>query len=148
MHAHALIEPSPGLLRLALRGEFYDVSLADAGDGRPLGVIVLLDELTPDRLTAIERLWHALSGRRVPNDPRLTPQKRERARRMLRAVDARHAGVTYRAVAAYLFPAHEHDAKTWVESAIREATIRLVRDGMKMVRGGYRTLMRRPRRNR
>ncbi|OAN63309.1 DUF2285 domain-containing protein [Sphingomonas sp. TDK1] len=148
LHAHALIEHDVGLIRIALRGELYDVALADVDDTRPLGAIVMFDELTPDRLTAIERLWHAVSGKRVPPDPRLTPQRRERAREMLRAVDARHAGVTYRTVAEQLFPAHKHDAKTWVESPIREATIRLVRDGMKLVHGGYRTLLRRPRRNR
>lgn len=31
----------------------------------------MFDELTPDRLTAVERLWHAMFGKRVPPDPRL-----------------------------------------------------------------------------
>lgn len=67
---------------------------------------------------------------------------------MLRAVDARGDGATYRAIAEHLYPQHENDAASWVGSAIRETTIRLARDGMKLVRGGYRTLLRRPRRER
>ncbi|WP_139044016.1 DUF2285 domain-containing protein [Allomesorhizobium alhagi] len=136
------------MIRLALRGEPYDVALADVDNIRPLGAFVIFDELTLDRLTAIERLWHAMFGKRVPPDPRMTPQRRQRARQMLRAVDARQAGATYRAVAAHLFPHHENDAATWVGSSTRETTIRLARDGMKLVRGGYRMLLRRPRRDR
>ena len=67
---------------------------------------------------------------------------------MLRAVDARETGATYRAIAQFLFPQHENDATSWVGSAIRETTIRLARDGIKLVRGGYRALLRRPRRER
>lgn len=67
---------------------------------------------------------------------------------MLRAVDARETGATYRAIAQFLFPQYENDAASWVGSAIRETTIRLARDGMKLVRGGYRSLLRRPRRDR
>jgi hypothetical protein len=148
LDAHAIIKHDAGLIRIALGGEPYDVALADVDDARPIGAFVMFDKLTPDRLAAVERLWHAMFGKRVPPDPRMTAQRRQRARQMLRAVDARHAGVTYRVIAEHLFPAHKHDAKTWVESSIREATIRLVRDGMKLVRGGYRTLLRRPRRNR
>jgi hypothetical protein len=65
---------------------------------------------------------------------------------MLRAVDARETGTTYRDIARYLFPQYESDPAIWVGSAIRETTIRLVRDGTKLVRGGYRRLLRRPRR--
>ncbi|MHC1547927.1 DUF2285 domain-containing protein [Phyllobacterium sp. K27] len=136
------------MIRLALRGEPYDVALADVGDARPLGAFVMFDELTPDRLTAVERLWHAMFGNRVPPDPRMTPQRRQRARLMLRAVDARDTGAIYRVVAEHLFPQHKIDAASWVGDPIREITIRLARDGMKLVRGGYRTLLRRPRRDR
>lgn len=148
LHASAHFEHDAGVVRLAIDGELYDVSLTDPGHRRPLAALVPFDELTPDRLAAIERLWRAMVGKRVPADPRLTPQRRRRARQMLRAVDARHAGATYRAIAEHLFPRHESDAASWVGSAIRETTIRLSRDGMNLVRGGYRTLLRRPRRDR
>ncbi|WP_343060828.1 DUF2285 domain-containing protein [Aquamicrobium lusatiense] len=148
LHAHAIIEHDPGLIRLVLRGEPHDVALIGVDDARPLGAFIIFDELTPDRLTAVERLWHAMFGKRVPPDPRLTPQRRQRARQMLRAIDARASGAIYRTVAEHLFPQHKIDAASWVGDPIRETTIRLARDGMKLVRGGYRTLLRRPRRDR
>lgn len=148
LHAHATIEHDPGLIRVVLRGEPHDVALFNVDDARPLGAFVMFDELTPDRLTAVERLWYAMFGKRVPPDPRMTPQRRQRARQMLRAVDARESGAIYRTVAEHLFPQHKIDAASWVGDPIREITIRLARDGMKLVRGGYRTLLRRPRRDR
>lgn len=129
-----------------MRGESHDVALIDVDDAGPLGAFVMFDELTPDRLTAIERLWHAMFGKRVPPDPRMTLQRRQRARQMLRAVDARGSGAIYRVVAEHLFPQHKIDASSWVGDPIRETTIRLARDGLKLVNGGYRTLLRRPRR--
>lgn len=113
-----------------------------------VAAVIPLDDMTPDRLTAIGRFWAAAMRRPVPADPRITPQRLRRARQMLRVVDARATGATYRNVAQFLFPRHENDAASWVGSAIRETTIRLARDGMKLVRGGYRTLLRRPRRER
>ena len=148
LQAHAIIEHDAALIRLALRGEPYDVALTDVDDSRPLGAFVMFDELTPDRLTAVERLWHAMFGKRVPPDLRMTLQRRQRARQMLRAVDARQSGAIYRVVAEHLFPQHKIDTASWVGDPIREITIRLARDGMKLVRGGYRTLLRRPRRDR
>ena len=131
-----------------MKGERYDVTLNDPAPTGPLAAIILLDEQTPDRLTAITRFWAAARGWRVPADPRMTHQRQRRARQMLRAVDARATGATYRAIAEALFPRHDIDAASWVGSAIRETTIRLSRDGMKLVRGGYRMLLRRPQRSR
>ncbi len=66
---------------------------------------------------------------------------------MLRVVDARIEGATYRTIAQILFLQHRIDAASWVGNALRETTIRLARDGLKLVEGGYRTLLRRPRRS-
>ncbi len=148
LRAHAIRDREAALLRLNLHGERFDVSLSGSMEGDALAAVIPLDEMTPDRLTALGRFWSAATGRAVPADPRMTPQRLQRARQMLRAVDARETGATYRAVAQFLFPQHENDAASWVGSAIRETTIRLARDGMKLVRGGYRALLRRPRRDR
>ncbi|GGA51622.1 hypothetical protein GCM10011385_01170 [Nitratireductor aestuarii] len=131
-----------------LNGEYFDASLANPGFAGPLAAVVLLDDDTPDRLAMVERLWAAARGRRVPPDMRLTGQRRRRAKEMLRVVDAREAGLTYLAIAEVMFPQHKPDSASWVGSPIRETTIRLARDGLKLVRGGYRLLLRRPRRNR
>ena len=135
-------------LHVVLRGEHFDTSLADPGFAGPLAAVVLIDDDTPDRLAMIERLWATARGRRVPPDKRLTEQRRRRAKAMLRVVDARDAGITYLAIAEALFPQHTPDSASWVGSPIRETIIRLARDGVKLVRGGYRLLLRRPRRNR
>lgn len=104
LHAHATIEHDPGLIRLVLRGEPHDVAMFNVDDARPLGAFVMFDELTPDRLTAVERLWYSMFGKRVPPDPRMTLQRRQRARQMLRAIDARASGAIYCTVAEHLFP--------------------------------------------
>lgn len=148
LRAHAIVEHDAALIRLALGGESYDVAVADADDARPLGAFVMFDELTPDRLIAIERLWRAMFGKRVPPDPRLTPQRRHRARLMLRVFDARVESASYRKIAKHIFPNLEHDAATWDENPVRVTIARLVRDGTAFVRGGYRTLLHRPRRSR
>lgn len=113
----------------------------------PLAAIVLLDSDTPDRLEGVGRFWTAASGQPPPPDNRITPKRRARLHSMLRAIDGHIAGATYRNIGEVLFPAHEIDAKSWVGNSVRETTIRLVRDGMKLVRGGYRDLLRRSRRS-
>ncbi|MBR0664885.1 DUF2285 domain-containing protein [Roseomonas hellenica] len=148
LRGQARLDRDATLIQLQLRGERYDVGLTALDGNEPLAAVIPLDELTLDRLTALGRFWAAVTGRRVPPDPRMTPQRRERARQMLRAVDARQSGAIYRVVAEYLFPQHKIDTASWVGDPIREITIRLARDGMKLVRGGYRTLLRRPRRDR
>lgn len=107
--------------------------------------IVLLDEATPDRLEALARYWRGLRAPPAPPDPRVTPQRRQRLRQMLRAVDARLERESYRAIATVLFPKHHIEAASWAGDALRETTIRLARDGMKLVNGGYRDLLKRPR---
>ncbi|QVM86278.1 DUF2285 domain-containing protein [Novosphingobium decolorationis] len=148
LRAHAVRHHGAALLRLSLNGEPFDVSLSDLTEDAPLAAVIPLDEMTPDRLTALGRFWSAATARAVPPDPRITPQRLQRARQMLRAVDARHAGAIYRIIAEHLFPQHQIDTASWVGHPIRETTIRLARDGMKLVRGGYRALLRRPRRDR
>lgn len=148
LRAHAVRHHGAALLRLSLNGEPFDVSLSDPTEDAPLAAVIPLDEMTPDRLTALGRFWSAATARAVLPDPRITPQRLQRARQMLRAVDARHAGAIYRTIAEHLFPQHQIESASWVGHPIRETTIRLARDGMKLVRGGYRALLRRPRRDR
>ena len=148
LRIHAVLQREAAQLRLDMNGVRFDLTLAGPIEDKALAAVIPLDELTPDRLTALGRFWAAATGRPVSADPRMTPQRHQRARQMLRAIDARHAGAIYRVVAEQLFPQHKIDAASWVGDPIREITIRLARDGMKLVRGGYRTLLRRPRRDR
>ncbi|OCJ70865.1 hypothetical protein A6U96_05700 [Agrobacterium tumefaciens] len=111
----------------------------------PAAALILLDDTAPDRLEAVARYWRAFQEPPMVPDPRLTPQRRQRLRQMLRVVDARLERQTYRAIALTLFPKHRIDAASWAGDAIRETIIRLARDGTRLVRGGYRDLLKRPR---
>ena len=94
-----------------------------------------------DRLEAVARLLSSLHGRAIPADTRLTRQQRQRARRMLQAVDGRLSGASYREIAATLFGAPDLADEPWKTSSRRFATMELVRGGLAMIAGGYRRLL-------
>ena len=94
-----------------------------------------------DRLESVARLLSSLHGRAIPADTRLTRQQRQRARRMLQAVDGRLSGASYRDIAATLFGARDLADEPWKTSSRRFATMDLVRGGLAMVAGGYRRLL-------
>ena len=148
VHAHVILQYDEALVRLEMRRESFDVALTALSSRQALAALLILDDLLPDRLTALARFWAAIKNRRAPADPRVTPQRQRRARLMLRVVDARVAGASYRQIAAQLVPNLNHDSATWVENPVRETTVRLARDGLAFVRGGYRKILRLPRRSR
>ncbi|MEO7692088.1 MAG: DUF2285 domain-containing protein [Sphingomonas sp.] len=125
----------------------FDIAFHGEAGHAPLAVVVILDDITPDRLQAIDRFWSTMWRRKIPPDDRLTNTRRQRIRRMLQAVDAHYAGENYRVIGETLFLGHQIDAQSWVGNSVRETTIRLVRDGVKLVEGGYRSLLHRPRRS-
>ncbi|WP_342640201.1 DUF2285 domain-containing protein [Rhodoligotrophos ferricapiens] len=100
-----------------------------------------------DRLEAVGRFWRAVHGRRVPADARLTAQQRRRLRRMLQAVDGHHKGASYREIAEAIFGPERVADAPWKTSALRDATIDLVKDGLALIAGGYRSLLRKRRRS-
>lgn len=147
LRSHDIVRMDDRHGRLTVRDGHLNLTYLPRTDGEGLVAVVILDEDTPDRLHAIRRLWAAIRGRHLPADNRITRQRRERSPQMLRAVDARLAGETYRSIAEVLFPSHHTDSASWAGDALRETTIRLARDGLKLVEGGYRSLLRRPRRS-
>lgn len=120
-------------IRLALQGAHPDPRC-------PLVAVVPLDATTPARLRALDRLARHLDGRTPPPDP-ITPQRRRRMAAMLRALDGRASGAVHREIAAALFGVARVAAEPWKTSALRDATLRLVRDGGAMARGGYLSLL-------
>ncbi|MEW4459985.1 DUF2285 domain-containing protein [Roseibium algicola] len=109
----------------------------------PLSILTPLDDGARARHRAMGRLLDFLEGREMGADSRLTPQKRLRFKSMLRAVDGRRNGATYREIAESLFGARRVASEPWKTSPLRDTTIRLVRDGLAMVTGGYLDLLRR-----
>ncbi|MGY3146385.1 hypothetical protein ACVWYQ_003384 [Bradyrhizobium sp. USDA 3397] len=63
----------------------------------------------------------------------------------LRAVDGSLEGHSYREIAQGLFGKHRIPDRTWKTHDLRSRTIRLVKTGLHLVRGGYRALLRRKR---
>lgn len=123
-------------------GSIRLVRLAGATEGSPLAALVPLDADGFDRIEAIERLLRALLGRSVPGDGRLTPQQKHRHRLMMQATDGRMNGATIREIAGVLFGEDRVAVEHWPTSTLRVTTSTLVRDGMAMIAGGYRSLLR------
>jgi hypothetical protein len=99
------------------------------------------------RTHAARRLWRALNGRAAgPAFHQLSPQRRQRLSLALRALDARADGHTYRVIAEVLFGAKRISERAWKNHDLRNRTIRLVKTGFALMRGGYRELLRQSRR--
>ena len=80
----------------------------------------------------------------LPRGWPLTAYRLARLDLMLRALDLRDAGATYREIAVALGrdEAARLSASDWKMSAARSFVVRLVRDGMAMMNGDYRKLLR------
>jgi hypothetical protein len=112
----------------------------------PAAVIVPLDANFPARAAAAARLWRVAMSRRShrSSDP-ISSQRRQRFALILRALNAHQCGETYRDIARALFGATRVPAgSAWKTHDIRDRTIRLVRTGLRLMRGGYLDLLRHP----
>jgi len=108
-------------------------------------VILPLDTLFELRAEAALRFWLALAGR-PPGDRRhdLPPQTRDRHILILRALDAKLAGASYRVIAEALLGFHGRSKNDWEVSPLKNKVRRLVADGLFYMRGGYRELLHYP----
>lgn len=116
--------------------------IGGARPDQPLAALVPLDADGLDRIDAVTRLWRVLNNRPFLPDTRLTAQQRRRLRHMLQAVDGSTNGASYREIANIIFGASRIAADPWKTSALRDSTIDLVKDGLAMIAGGYRKLLR------
>ena len=104
----------------------------------PYAAQLPFDDVFELRAHAARRLWRALSGRPPgPEFRKLPAQRRDRLVDVLRALDARLAGATYRTIAEALFGAERVPARAWKTHDLRNRTIRLVQSGQELMRGGY-----------
>jgi hypothetical protein len=111
---------------------------------QPLAVLLPLDDNFHIRAEAALRFQRHLAGRAAGPLPRalaLTSRHRLRLVRMVRALDGRSAGATYREIAGVLFDTPGQSATEWKTSPIRAQTIRLVKDAQTMMRSGYLRLL-------
>jgi len=133
-----LVNNTHGRLRLVL--------MDGVSASHPTAVIVPLDANFPARAAAAARLWHLAMSRpaRRSSNP-ISLQRRQRLALILRALDAHQSGETYRDIARALFGARRVPAgSAWKTHDVRDRTIRLVRKGLRLMRGGYLDLLLHP----
>ena len=133
---HLLIEDADGDHRLWLHG-------ASASD--KLAAMVVLDDQFALRIAALIRFQRRLEGRRtgpLPKAWRITPRHLRRLALMLRALDGHLARASYREIADAVFGSEAVARYAWKTSSIRGQTIRLVKDAVRTMKGGYRRLLR------
>jgi hypothetical protein len=120
------------------------VLIGGANADVPAAAVIPLDADFTARVDAAQRLWRLMIGRPRGSPPdRLTRQRRHRLILTLRALDARLAGASYRVIATGLFSdAPVPAGRGWKTHDLRDRTIRLVRSGMELMRGGYLNLLR------
>ncbi|TCP89753.1 uncharacterized protein DUF2285 [Rhizobium sp. PP-CC-2G-626] len=121
--------------------------LTDAPPVGPASFVVVLpfDTLFELRAEAALRFWLALAGR-PPGDRwrQFPPQTRERHILILRALDAKLAGASYRVIAEALLGFRGRSKNDWEVSPLKNQVRRLVADGLFYMRGGYRQLLHYP----
>lgn len=109
----------------------------------PLMALVPLDASAPTRLEALGHFWRILAGQSsstLPGD--ISPARRARLALTLRAVDGRRARATRREIAEVLFgPEAVPDGVAFDDHHLRSRIARLIRDGLAMIAGGYRKLL-------
>ncbi len=129
-------------------GTTLRVHLHQDGAGQP-AVLLPLDQLFEIRASAAVRLWRCLSGRKPGRNPAALPKaRRDRLILGLRALDGRLENASYRDIAAALFAAPDVSGRAWKSHDLRDRAIRLVKFGLGMMRGGYRSLLLHPYRRR
>ena len=107
-----------------------------------LAAVIPLDRSGFGRVEALLRLLASLHGRAIPTDSRITRQQRLRTKRMLRALDGRRTGASQKSIASAIFQLAPMSRDEWQSAPARFATRSLLRDGLAMVAGGYRKLLR------
>lgn len=116
--------------------------------GAPLAVLLPLDDMTPHRAEAALRFWRHVRMGKGTDAPKLAKQRLARLCTCLRATDAWLDGASYRTIATALFGSRRVEREVWRTASLRDTTIRLVRDGLRLMRGGYLDLLRRGGRSR
>lgn len=141
--AHVVLRGSRGTSRLWLPGGLPQ-------PGTPLTALVDLDPYAAERAMAALRFWRTARPWRpvAPGQRRAAAPDGEIIAHILtlRALDGSLAGASYRAIAEVLFGAERVAREPWKTSSLRAQMIRLVVKGRRLMRGGYRDLLKPPKR--
>jgi hypothetical protein len=122
----------PNGLQLLLRG--------DATPEAPLVVVLAFDGDFGLRVRAVQAFQRASDGA-VGARSRLKTAQRQRLERSLQALDGALNEQSYRSIAQTVFGAARVEREPWKTASVRAVTIRLVRTGRALMRGGYLDLL-------
>ena len=131
-----IVNDADGPMSLWLKGE---------RPALPMAALVPLDETVLLRLAGLMRLKRRLDRHPagpLPSAWQITARLRKRLLDMIRALDGRAEGASYRQVAVALYGPEAVARFPWKTSSVRGQTIRLVSDAVVMMEGGYRKLLR------
>jgi len=123
----------------------HRVWLPKLREGQKLAALLPLDDGFRLRVLSLIRFQRRLAGRVSGPPPKawlITRRHRRRLVLMIRALDGHLAEASYREIAHALYGAEAVTRYDWKTSSIRGQTIRLVQDAVRMMRGGYRRLLR------
>ncbi|MGX1350643.1 hypothetical protein AB7M49_004219 [Bradyrhizobium elkanii] len=111
--------------------------------GSTVAVELPLDRNFDIRVRAAHRFWLALERRPLRQPPlALSILARRRLILAMRAADGWLEGNSYRNIALWLFGTPRIPDRGWKTHDLRSRTIRLVKMGLRLIRGGYRALLR------
>jgi hypothetical protein len=133
---HVVLEDASGDHRVWLR---------EPREGQRVAALLPLDEDFRLRVLSLIRFQRRLACRASGPPPKawlITRRHRRRLILMIRALDGHLAEASYREIAHALYGAEAVARYAWKTSSIRGQTIRLVQDAVRMMRGGYRRLLR------
>lgn len=127
----------------ALMGPSTVINAAGPPADAPLMALIPLDSSAPTRIEALAHLWRILVGQPSGSPPGdLSPARRARLALTLRAVDGRQASATRREIAEVIFGAEAvPSGVAFDDHHLRSRTARLIRDGLALIAGGYRKLL-------
>lgn len=130
-----------GVWQAGDNGHCFRLDAAPPDEPATYVAILPLDRLLELRADAVVRFWLALRGR-PPGDRRheLPGQTRTRLIIALRALDGRQTGASYRDIARVLLGFRGGKAD-WESDPRKNQARRLVADGLRLMRGGYRDLL-------
>jgi hypothetical protein len=123
----------------------HRVWLPEPREGQKLAALLPLDDHFRLRVLSLIRFQRRLVGRASLPPPKawlITRRHRRRLILMVRTLDGHLAEASYREIAHALYGSEAVARYAWKTSSIRGQTIRLVQDAVRMMRGGYRNLLR------
>lgn len=103
-----------------------------------LSALIPVDKSAPTRSAATLRFLRHIDGGSFAGAAQIHDK---RISEMLRALDGHLAKASYRDIAQQLFGHERLNREPWKTSSIRAMTIRLVKGGLALMRGGYRKLL-------